>query len=146
MVVAALAWGCGGAPAEGSAEPAPTNEASTSGDERADANAGDEPSFPMPTSEFLGMVTAEATPGVCGDESPFRVCYPSLDADRCASVFYQAMLACGEAMSSTLPPTVDEGTADSVAQATAACAGQAFRQGLDQAGVPRSAECDQPAE
>jgi hypothetical protein len=149
MLVATLAWGCGGATSE-EAAPAPTTPAtasgastSTSGGEPQGAEA-DEVTYPMATSEFLGMVTFEATPEVCGDGSPFRRCYPSLDGEQCANVFGRAMLACGEAMQGTLPQTVDdEATADSVAHATASCAGQAFTQGLDQAGVPRSAECQQ---
>lgn len=146
MLVAALAWGCGGGTAaEEPAEPTPAAAANepTSGGDRAEA---DEPMFPMATSEFLGMVTVEAAPGVCGDGTPFRRCYPSLDASQCATVFGQAMLTCGEAMSGTLPETIeDDATAEAVAQATARCAGQAFTQGLDQAGVPRAAECQQAA-
>ena len=149
MLVAALAGGCGGAPAEEPSEPVTTNEASssTSGDERALSDAGDEPIYPIATSEFLGMVTVEAAPGICGDASPFRQCYPSLDASQCATVFGRAMLACSEAMAGTLPQTIeDDATAEAVAEATARCAGQAFTQGLDQAGVPRAAECQQAAE
>lgn len=149
MLIAALAWGCsGGATAEEPEEPsqAAANEP-TSGDELARADGGDEPMYPIATSEFLGMVTVEAAPGVCGDSSPFRQCYPSLDASQCATVFGRAMLACGEAMSGTLPQTIeDDATAEAVAEATARCAGQAFTQGLDQAGVPRAAECQQAAE
>ena len=130
MIAVSLTVACGG----GASEPEPvaaTAEPETTGDEDA----------PIPTAEFIGMVTVQATPEVCGDASLLRTCYPAMDASLCAQAFGAAMMACGEAMSETLPATVDGSTADSVAGAVANCARVAYQDGLAQAGVERTVDC-----
>ena len=132
-----LLAGCGGSSSTSEAPVA----SSTSGSEASAPTQETEATFPMATSEFLGMVSFEAVPEVCADASPLRTCYPSLPAESCANAFMTAMMACGEGMQDVLPPTVDEETADPVALAVAGCARSAFQQGLAQAGVARTADC-----
>ena len=144
-VVATLA-GCGGSSAstEGAGDSSATQGAtSNSGGEAAASSGaqGEEAAFPMATAEFLGAVTAQAAPELCADASPLRTCYPSIDAQLCTAAFAQAMTSCGQAMASTLPPTVDEESADPVATAVATCARTAYQSGLEQAGVQRTTDC-----
>ncbi len=139
----AMLAGCGGSgSSEGSTTASTGGETTSSSGSTSNASGqGEEPAFPMPTAQFLGAVTAEAVPELCADTSPLRTCYPSTDADLCARAFTQAMMSCGEAMQSTLPPTVDEESADPIATAVATCARVAFQGGLEQAGIARTADC-----
>lgn len=112
-----------------------------SGGETAQSGAAQEPTFPMPLPNFLGAVTAEVLPDLCSEASPLRTCYPSIDAQVCATAFSTAMMSCGENMQASLPAEVTEETADPVATAVATCARMAYQGGLEQAGAARAADC-----
>jgi hypothetical protein len=112
-----------------------------SGGETAQSGAAQEPTFPMPLPNFLGAVTAEVLPDLCSEASPLRTCYPSIDAQVCATAFSTAMMSCGENMQGSLPAEVTEETADPVATAVATCARMAYQGGLEQAGAARAADC-----
>jgi hypothetical protein len=135
MVVVLAATGCGGS-SEPAAEPA--GGATSSETAGAEAGAADES---MATSEFVAQVTVAALPEVCADDSPLRTCYPAIDGPTCGTAFSQAMTACADGMSETLPPTVDGETADAVASAVATCARIAYQSGVEQAGIARTADC-----
>ena len=148
LVLGAALAGCGGGSSteSGSAN----NSGSSGGETQNGAQAGGgaqgngvaaEPTFPMPLPQFLGAVTAEVLPDLCSDASPLRTCYPSIDAQVCATAFTTAMMSCGENMQSSLPAEVTEDTADPVATAVATCARMAYQGGLEQAGAARAADC-----
>lgn len=134
--------GCGGGSASNDGASANNgNGNASSGGETAQSGAAQEPTFPMPLPNFLGAVTAEVLPDLCSDASPLRTCYPSIDAQVCATAFSTAMMSCGENMQSSLPAEVTEETADPVATAVATCARMAYQLGLEQAGAARAADC-----
>jgi len=144
-VVAVLGLaGCGGGSASNDGASANNgNGNGSSGGETSQSGgaAAQEPTFPMPLPNFLGAVTAEVLPDLCSDASPLRTCYPSIDAQVCATAFSTAMMSCGENMQGSLPAEVTEETADPVATAVATCARMAYQGGLEQAGAARAADC-----
>jgi hypothetical protein len=138
--------GCGGGSASNdgaSANNGNGNGNGSSGGETGQSGAAtaQEPTFPMPLPNFLGAVTTEVLPDLCSDASLLRTCYPSIDAQVCATAFSTAMMSCGENMQSSLPAEVTEETADPVATAVATCARMAYQGGLKQAGAARAADC-----
>jgi hypothetical protein len=139
--------GCGGGGASNDGASNGNANGSSGGETGGGGSAGGgsagaaEPTFPMPLPNFLGAVTAEVLPDLCSDASPLRTCYPSIDAQVCATAFSTAMMSCGENMQSSLPAEVTEETADPVATAVATCARMAYQLGLEQAGAARAADC-----
>lgn len=132
-IAASLLIACGGGSSEPAAEPVAATSAETQ-------STGGEDEV-LPTPEFISMVAIQAIPEVCGDASLLRTCYPAMDGATCAQAFTIAMNACGDAMSDTLPPTVDQSSAEAVATAVATCARIAYQDGLAQAGIARTADC-----